>query len=375
MTDIETERKLTEEHILLYRNKGSGTGILPQPNCEICHPIKGPKTRTDPIGTFFGEYKRIFPEAITYNQNTKEEYSKLRGNLISRRKLQSPEKLKKLDEKTHEHAANVVLTIRYNRAPKYPADQLAYAVIRTVYNTAAFTKGNSQKEFLTAINIYKKIYCKPWTKTQRESQLRTELYTLSDQDAEEAERSFVSPVNLSPRIKEFPSTKTPSPILSATTGPEISTPDPGTTPNVQKALETLQELVKEISAIPSVQTPESGKGKARETEEQALERQRQKELEEEAEKQWENFTATYQSSREFQELDPEEQELTNSIVAQFRAENPTLIPEEQTQDISTTDPQVEANIPEEPTSHQTESEEQTPPLIEQEQGQPQVQEQ
>ena len=232
MTDIETERRLTEEHILLHRNKGSGTGILPRPNCEICHPIKGPKTRTDPIGTFFGEYKRIFPEAITYNQNTKEEYSKLRGNLISRRKLQSPEKLKKLDEKTHEHAANVVLTIRYNRAPKYPADQLAYAVIRTVYNTAAFTKGNSQKEFLTAINIYKKIYCKPWTKTQRESQLRTELYTLSDQDAEEAERSFVSPVNLSPRIKEFPSTKTPSPILSATTGPEISIPNSGTTPNV-----------------------------------------------------------------------------------------------------------------------------------------------
>ena len=43
---------------------------------------------------------------------------------------------------------------------------------------------------------------------------------------------FPTPVNLSPRIKEFPSTKTPSPILSATTGPEISTPDPGTIPNV-----------------------------------------------------------------------------------------------------------------------------------------------
>jgi hypothetical protein len=152
MTDIETERLLTEKHILLHRNKSLGK-ILPRPNCELCHPIKGPKTRSNHIHKLFDFYQRIFPEAIAYNSITKEEYSRLRGNLAVRKTIRSTEKLNKLDADTEERAINIVLSIRYQSTPRYSAEQIAYSLTRTVYRTAAFTQGNLSKEFLQAANL------------------------------------------------------------------------------------------------------------------------------------------------------------------------------------------------------------------------------
>src|SRR3990170_5201920 len=215
MTDLEVERKLTEEHLLLHRKTTKGVGIIPRSNCELCYPVKGSKTRANHIDRLFDFYRKIFPEALVYNRNTQEEYSRLRGNLSSRRSLRSLEKLNKLDLDSEERALNIVLTIRYKKAPKYPAEQISYALIRTIYNTAAFTNENPNKEFIAAINLYQQIISRPFTNTQKKIELISKLYiyySLIEEDIEEAERSFHSPLILSPQTKEFPSSKSPSPI-------------------------------------------------------------------------------------------------------------------------------------------------------------------
>ena len=206
MTDIETERLLTEKHILLHRNKTVGK-ILPRPNCELCYPIKGPKTRSSHIEKLFDLYQRLFPEALAYNSINKEEYSRLKGNLATRRTLRSTEKLNKLDTDTEERAINIVLSIRYQSTPRYSAEQIAYSLTRTVYKTAALTQGDLCKEFIQAANFYQTVTTRKTLKTQKEIELRTKLYDLSEEEEEEIHNSFYSPIELSPKLKSFPSSK------------------------------------------------------------------------------------------------------------------------------------------------------------------------
>jgi hypothetical protein len=198
---------------------------------------------------------------------------------------------------------------------------------RTVYRTAAFTQGNLSKEFIRAANLYQTVTTRKTLKVQKELELRTKLYNLSEEEEEEVHNSFYSPIEspieLSPKLKTFPSSKSPSPTpetSEAKSNPRTSTPEPGTTPKAKRELAKLDEFVKNFSVIETAKI--NSKGKARQTDEEAEEETNQAKLRAAAEEEWASFTASYRKDEEFKELTEEDKAEIEEIVKQLKLNHP-----------------------------------------------------